>query len=128
MSEYSYERTPKQASNVPTLKRALGDWMNAVAKEIAAAIPAHLKTDGVKVSPGAGPSYAGVDAKGYTRSDMEVRVEVGLTINNQPFRLRAFVSYKDTMMSRSNEQEFVLAYDDDVNQLTASIARWLKDL
>lgn len=128
MSAYSYERTPKQASNIPTLKRALGDWMNAVAKEIAAAIPAHLKTDGVKVSPGVGPNYAGVDAKGYTRSDMEVRVEIGLTVDNQPFRLRAFASYKDAMMSRSNDQEFVLAYDDDVNQLTTSIARWLKDL
>lgn len=129
MGDYSYDRSEaKKASNLPTLKKALGDWMNAVAKEIVAGIPAHLKADGAKVSPGAGPNYAGIDAKGYTRSDLEARVEMGLTIDNQPFRLRVFASYKDALMAKKNEQEFVLSYDDDVNQLTSSIARWLKDL
>ncbi len=129
MSDYSYDRSQtKKASSLPTLKRALSDWMNAVAKEIAAALPAHLKADGVKINPGVGPSYAGIEAKGYTRSDLESRVEFGLTINSQPFELRVFASFEDVTMTKANEQEFTLSYDDDINRLTAGIARWLKDL
>lgn len=128
MDNYSYDWTLRTAASVPSLKEVLGNWLTDVAKAVGAALPAHLKTDGLKVNPGAGPSYAGLTAKGYNRSDLETLVEIDFTVDNQPFRLRAFVSFKDPMMTKKSDQEFTLFYDDDVSKLIANINRWLNDL
>lgn len=123
---YDYNRTSKTAAKVDPLKKVMNDWLESVAKEIGKALPSNLTSEGSKTRLGQ-TIYAEVQAKGYSKSDLECSLSIGMTIDNTPFRVRAFASYKDAMMSRNAEQEFSVAYDEDPTKIAQDVARWLQN-
>jgi hypothetical protein len=125
---YDYDRT-KTAGRTPTLSKLLSAWLGRVANQIGAEVPKGLQADGLRVSGGVGDNFALLTANGYSRSDMEATTTVSLTVDYQPFRLRAFAEYKDVMMgaNRGAEQEFTLDAKENPVKLAKEIGRWLAD-
>ncbi len=124
---YSYDRSKTAAADPAPLNEVFATWLKTLCAMLAVkAVPASLKADKISVNS-SGRNYAEVDAKGYSRGDLEASTTLSATLMFQPIVVKVYATYRDVSMSRQAEQEFSIAYDESPTKLAQDIERWLKD-
>jgi len=83
---HNYERTA--APHVPpSMWSLLEQWVYAFVLQVPNQIPSNLKVDGVRVNP-VQRGYSQVEAKGYSKGDLEATATVAVSLDPAKTRLR----------------------------------------
>lgn len=103
------------------------EFTRQIAEAIVAGIPQHLKYDGARTKPGVLATYFHILSRGYSRSDLETEVSIGLSVD-ESFDIIADVSYKSADSLNPLKQEFKIGYRDPGQKLVDSIVKFLSSL